>query len=226
MASSNEYRAIPSGLAEESPVIKHEEQRFIYRKFLKHSMFALILTAFFSIIFSVTISALAFRTSTDFSPTFSQETPRLGLSCGNSTAEALFQNCTFDMVGTIWTPSPCVDLGTSEEFSAWLASPERIIPWPFYADGDGQHWLSTVEELAAREHQLVYTTIDYHLGHCVWVWRRMHTSMGQRSYKWPYVWNTPLAHTVHCTNMLLNPSSMSDGNGALDTAFRVSFGSC
>ena len=95
-----------------------------------------------------------------------------------------------------------------------------------FADDAGQHRIPTALDLAYREHKVIYTTIDYHLGHCAWVWRRMHRSMGERSYKWPYVWSTPFEHTAHCTEILLDPTIMSEGKGVLDTAFKIAFGGC
>ncbi|KUJ24491.1 uncharacterized protein LY89DRAFT_558800, partial [Mollisia scopiformis] len=120
---------------------------------------------------------------------------------GNSSAEARVLGCEFDIVGSTWLPTACLDKTTSDEFEAWLSSEERNPPWPFFADDSAESWIPDREALSELSNTVVYTTFEYHLGHCAFTWRRMHRSMGNRS--WPSVWTTPFDHTIHCTNMLL-----------------------
>lgn len=122
--------------------------------------------------------------------------------CGNSTTEARALGCTYDLLSTTWWPAACQDQSTSKEFEEWLRSPQRIRPWPFFHDKEGTQPILTLEDLAESAGTDIWTTQEFHTGHCMLWWKRLHKSMEGRIAT--NIWSGEYHHTAHCTSVLLS----------------------
>lgn len=136
-----------------------------------------------------------------------------GLSCGNSSAEAMEAGCLFDIMSFTWSWPACFDQQLMDEFllhSNWT--------WWFDAEG-GMSVPSS--EVAAGHHSELYVTWEYHLVHCTYMWKKMHQAILQGRPLDSYIAN--LNHTLHCEMMLLKErKSLSERN----TIIKVKYPSC
>ncbi|CAN9191356.1 unnamed protein product [Alternaria alternata] len=62
------------------------------------------------------------------------------LSCGSNPAEARKNGCTYDVLGNIWVPTPCLDTENLAEF-------KRMAPWLAYDSANATRQL-TEEEMS------------------------------------------------------------------------------
>jgi hypothetical protein len=121
--------------------------------------------------------------------------------CGNTTAEARALGCSYDLLSATWWPAACEDQSTAREFEEWLRSPKRVRPWPFYRDKNGTQHLETLEELSEMAGKDIWTTQEFHTGHCMLWWKRLHKSMEGRIAT--NIWAGEYHHTAHCSSLLL-----------------------
>ncbi len=123
--------------------------------------------------------------------------------CGNSTAEARALGCTFDLLAFAWWPAACLEdhAELSHTFDDWISSPERQRPWPFYYDPEGTRPVATLDELSEAVGVDIWTTPEYHVGHCSLWWRLVHLSAEGRIAA--NLWAGEYHHTLHCSNMLM-----------------------
>ncbi|EED15382.1 hypothetical protein TSTA_048250 [Talaromyces stipitatus ATCC 10500] len=128
------------------------------------------------------------------------------LHCGHSVEEARALGCEFDILSYTWTPKECYDKETADEFRQWLTRPERFPrPWPFFADKNRTEWIPSEEALSKRAHMMTYAPQEEHIGHCIFMMRRLHrindgsAKMNSRFGKY--------SHTEHCTNETLDAVS-------------------
>lgn len=146
------------------------------------------------------------------------------LHCGNSTEEARALGCEFDILSYTWTPKECYDKETADEFRQWLNLPERFPrPWPFFADKNKTEWVPSEEALSERVHMMSYAPQEEHIGHCIFMMRRMHrinaggARMNSRFGKY--------SHTEHCTNVTLD-AALSRLDMRAGAHFGVTFATC
>lgn len=182
-----------------------------YQSLLLGLISALIITIFGSIIFTHTKS-----TTTASSATTSLE----DLSCGNSVAEAISLGCEFDLVSVQWTPVTCIDKTSNAEFEDWLGSSKRTRPWPFWLDENATTQLSSTYELSTHIGETIWTTAEYHIGHCGYEFRRLQRAMVGDAYWKSYMRND--SHTLHCLHTMLGPVNFHN----VDTHFKVRLGKC
>ncbi|KAJ8130361.1 hypothetical protein O1611_g3269 [Lasiodiplodia mahajangana] len=121
--------------------------------------------------------------------------------CGHTPAEARALGCSYDLLSATWWPAACEDQSTAKEFEEWLRSPKRLRPWPFYLDQNGTQHLETLEELSEMAGKDIWTTQEFHTGHCMLWWKRLHKSMEGRIAT--NIWAGEYHHTAHCSNTLL-----------------------
>ncbi|KAI1172135.1 hypothetical protein F4777DRAFT_582258 [Nemania sp. FL0916] len=121
--------------------------------------------------------------------------------CGSTPAEARALGCSYDILSTTWWPAACEDQVTSREFEEWLRSPKRVRPWPFYRDQNGTQHLETLEAVSEMAGQDIWTTQEFHAGHCMLWWKRLHKSMEVRIAT--NIWAGKYDHTAHCSKLLL-----------------------
>ncbi|KAI1194547.1 hypothetical protein F5X97DRAFT_327398 [Nemania serpens] len=121
--------------------------------------------------------------------------------CGSTPAEARHLGCSYDLLSATWWPEACEDKSTAKEFEDWLRSPKRVRPWPFYRDKNGTQQLETLEELSEMAGNDIWTTQEFHTGHCMLWWKRLHKSMEGRIAT--NIWAGQYDHTAHCSSLLL-----------------------
>jgi hypothetical protein len=142
------------------------------------------------------------------------------LHCGQSVQEALALGCEFDMVSVAWTPKPCIDDISAAEFEKWLGSEERTHPWPFWTDKKAQTQLRGKDAISHYLEGGVWTTGEYHIGHCAFEFRRLQRSVSGDAMVKDYMRNE--GHTRHCLDQMLTEHDFNN----VDTYFNVSFGVC
>lgn len=123
--------------------------------------------------------------------------------CGNSPEDAKERGCKYSIVLHSWLPQAC--LTEADEEDAMDMYKDRH--W-FYRTSDGRNL--TVEELGAGDYGYFDTTFDWHVTHCMFVWKRLHRilldpTQGLDSYTANY------HHTSHCVKMIGgHPEGMKD----------------
>ncbi|PYH93996.1 hypothetical protein BO71DRAFT_399246 [Aspergillus ellipticus CBS 707.79] len=143
--------------------------------------------------------------------------------CGTSAAEALARGCQFDAMSFSWLPPACFDAPLMQDFL-------RQRDWQWFLDPAGQQAVPSARALTG-EYDKLYVTREYHLLHCLYMWRKMHRAVlfGEgRGAVDGYIAN--IAHTEHCGRMLLHqpPHAIdsSDGLQVVDTYIFVKFVLC
>lgn len=90
--------------------------------------------------------------------------------CGNSSAEALANDCVFDELLLSWVPSQCPRRQETKfmDYMNWT--------WPMYADLEGEQPLDR-HQLSRWDHKEYYTTQREHSGHCMFIMLRFFDSV-------------------------------------------------
>lgn len=117
------------------------------------------------------------------------------ISCGQSPEEARASGCKYDVMMQLWVPVECYDEALSERF---LAEGN----WPWFADIRAQHEIS-LEVMRLGEHQVAFSTDQYHRYHCIFTWEVMVRAMRARGYIVEEMMSYD--HVVHCRHMTLPP---------------------
>lgn len=118
--------------------------------------------------------------------------------CGNSSAEALSRDCRFDMVSFSWLPPACLtaeDVADEAEFMA-------VQPWRWFVETEDIHRKEIFEaEVRKGEFNVIFTSWEWHVTHCVFLWKKMHRALLSGGEVDTYMRN--YGHTTHCGDMLL-----------------------
>lgn len=77
-------------------------------------------------------------------------------------------------------------------------NPEK--PWKWYLDPGGRHELSR-QDVQDGTHDFLFVSWEYHLVHCVYMWRKLHRAIEVGGIVDSYVGN--YNHTMHCSKKLL-----------------------
>jgi hypothetical protein len=124
-------------------------------------------------------------------------------NCGSSVAEALSLGCKFVPMASAWLPPACIDEELSSEFDK--AGPGPSNSWRYYADVTNNTSLLTLSEVALLANTpkvLYYTTVEWHIVHCAYYWKKLHRS------RWTGVLIEPRydteKHMDHCLKMFLD----------------------
>jgi len=122
---------------------------------------------------------------------------RPSCSCGATVAEAKSLGCKFDTVEAAWLPPACRDDENSAEFDR--AGPGTDGSWTYYTDRNktGTYNISELGDLARVGE--FYTTLEWHIAHCVYVWRKQARAekLGitlEKRYEGDH-------HIIHCHNV-------------------------
>jgi hypothetical protein len=164
-------------------------RRLQYRRtILSHSITFLI---------TITFTALAGFILRPFPP----HGPRMKtLHCGSTPVEARELGCTYDVLGNIWVPTPCLDSENLEDF-------KRMAPWLAYSSANATRQL-TMEEMS--EYIIpdgYWTPVREHMIHCSLMWRRLHKGF-QQDKKLLDKHVLQFGHTVHCSQTLMDHLNM------------------
>jgi len=114
--------------------------------------------------------------------------------CGNSPPDAEARGCRFDIVLHSWLPADCIT--PEDDADAELMYAGRDWEWHL-----GNGTAVTLDSVRTGQFSFVHTSFDWHVTHCMYVWKRMHRAMmdsGRRidSYTINY------HHTTHCAEMI------------------------
>jgi len=153
-------------------------------------------------------------------------TPSSSSLCGNTTSQARSRGCEFDLLSYSWLPPQCLDRETSAEFRTWILSPDRSLgSWPFFTNDAFTSQVPNEDALSERILPLMtYTTWEEHLGHCVFLARRIYRSMNGSFGMDPHFGN--YGHTVHCTDEVLKGIKEDQEGNPKISWFGVYFGTC
>ena len=100
-------------------------------------------------------------------------------SCGGTTvAEAKRQGCKFTPLAIAWLPPHCIDEDLANEFDRAGPKPQG---WEYWRDLNATIPMTVKEvgELADYEGEdaVFYTTVEWHITHCMWTWRKHYRSL-------------------------------------------------
>lgn len=117
--------------------------------------------------------------------------------CGNSVADAQAQGCKFDIVLHAWLPPACI---TAEDD----ADAEEIYAMEDWQWGTTSHLNESavsIDQIRTGTYEFLWTSTEWHLAHCTFVWRRLHRAILDGRMIDSYTSN--YHHTKHCQHMLL-----------------------
>lgn len=114
--------------------------------------------------------------------------------CGNSPEDALARGCRYSIVLHSWLPKNCLEDEDAED--ELLMHKGR--DWPYTLDSGTN---LTMDQLRKGDYHHFTTTFDWHVTHCMYVWKRLHRIMmnGTRGLD-SYTAN--FHHTNHCVKMI------------------------
>lgn len=120
--------------------------------------------------------------------------------CGNTATEAKALDCRFDMVLHAWLPRDCVSGDDVEDEVLMYADRD----WHWGLDNKTETSLETVR---GGELAYVWTSFDWHVAHCAYVWKRLHRAMLAGDGKVDS-YTTSYSHTKHCVEMVAGRDEM------------------
>ena len=144
--------------------------------------------------------------------------------CGNSPDTARAMGCHFDIMSFSWLPAACYDTELSYNFT--YAYPNVTTPtrWQWYEDEYGGKPVP-LADVETGNYKKLYVTWEYHVVHCVFMWKKLHRAVNSGGRVDSYVGN--LAHTEHCARILLDQDEdMGGGSDIVNTAIRMKFPTC
>jgi hypothetical protein len=114
--------------------------------------------------------------------------------CGSSPEDAHARGCRYSIVLHAWLPKDCL---TDEDVEDEKLMYENRV-WPYQLD-DGKNL--TMDELHRGDYHHFTTHFDWHVTHCMYIWKRVHRAMLDADRKIDsYAGN--IHHTSHCVKMI------------------------
>ncbi len=118
-----------------------------------------------------------------------------GTQCGDSWEDAVRMGCHYDVMASRWYSEECFDQSVLD---GMLSEPQVNYTW----FSDKRHTQQVSTELAySGKFDALYPLYDYHIAHCLYLWRRLHYAV---------IHNRPIdddlfayEHTIHFTRMIL-----------------------
>ncbi|TQW00914.1 hypothetical protein V2A60_001948 [Cordyceps javanica] len=124
--------------------------------------------------------------------------------CGNSPEDARARGCRYSIVLHSWLPASC--LTEADEADARDMYKDRR-HWS-YTTSSGRNL--TVEELGAGDYGFFDTSFDWHVSHCMFVWKRLHRILLDPTLELD-TYTANYHHTSHCVKMIGgHPEGMKD----------------
>lgn len=127
--------------------------------------------------------------------------------CGSSAQEAKARACVFDLVSQSWLPKDCLSKEDFEDTDLMYANKT----WHWGLDNLRE---VSLDEVRRGEFSRVWTSMDWHLTHCSFIWKRLHRALldpGRKvdSYTADY------HHTSDCAHMIaeLSPTQPVNSTG-------------
>ncbi|KAJ6440224.1 PAP2 superfamily protein [Purpureocillium lavendulum] len=123
--------------------------------------------------------------------------------CGNSPEDAKERGCTYSIVLHSWLPKSCLTDADVEDAKDMYHGRQ----WP-YETAAGRNL--TMQELAAGDYGHFTTTFDWHVTHCMYVWKRLHRILMDPTQELDS-YTANYHHTSHCVKMIGgHPDGMKD----------------
>lgn len=131
--------------------------------------------------------------------------PKLIYDCGSDISSAKAADCAFDMLSHTWVPKPCYDSETDTEFREWIFNPNRTggsFPYFLSSKLTVDKHIDGIDALSAIPGDTwIWSHGEEHVGHCIFVVRRIH-----RALEGKFRWSDDVAnfdHTSHCAHEML-----------------------
>lgn len=122
--------------------------------------------------------------------------------CGDTAAEARARGCHFEILNWSWLPNECHDHELEESFT-------QIKDWEFWQNQNKTGRIS-VEEARQGEYDMVWVEWDYHVQHCVNMWRKLHRALAGSGFSAVDSVSAQWFHTDHCASAVVDRRSPSD----------------
>lgn len=131
--------------------------------------------------------------------------PKVIYDCGYDITSAKAADCAFDMLSHTWVPKPCYDSETDAEFREWIFKPNRTggaFPYFLSSRLTANTHIDGIDALSAIPGDTwIWSHGEEHVGHCIFVTRRIH-----RALEGKFKWSDDVAnfdHTSHCAHEVL-----------------------
>jgi hypothetical protein len=123
--------------------------------------------------------------------------------CGNSPEDAKARGCQYSIVLHSWLPKSCLTEADADDANDMY----KDRSW-YYKTLSGHNL--TIEELGAGDYDHFMTTFDWHVTHCMYVWKRLHRIMLDPTQELDS-YTANYHHTSHCVDMIGgHPEGMKD----------------
>ena len=124
-----------------------------------------------------------------------------------------------------WLPPACYDTELSYNFTYTYPNATTPTRWQWYEDKDGGKPVP-LADVETGNYKRLYVTGEYHVVHCVFMWKKLHRAIVRGGKVDSYVGN--LAHTEHCARILLDQEEEMGGGGSaiVNTAITMKFPTC
>lgn len=123
--------------------------------------------------------------------------------CGSTTEEAIALDCRFSIVLHAWLPENCLTDADVEDEELMYEGRD----WPYELDNGTS---LTKDELRSGDFHHFTTTFDWHVTHCMYVWKRVHRVMLDADQMLDS-YTANFHHTNHCVKMIGgDPGGMKD----------------
>ncbi|KAM0542054.1 hypothetical protein ACHAPJ_012980 [Fusarium lateritium] len=128
--------------------------------------------------------------------------------CGNSPEDAKERDCRYSVVLHAWLPQSCLTESDAEDAEDLYKDRN----W-HYTAASGHNL--TMEELGAGDYVYFVTAFDWHVTHCMYVWKRLHRIMLDPTQELDS-YTANYHHTNHCVKMI-----GGDAGGMKDSGTKV-----
>ncbi|KAF5019110.1 hypothetical protein F66182_8879 [Fusarium sp. NRRL 66182] len=135
--------------------------------------------------------------------------------CGNSPEDARARDCRYSIVLHAWLPQSCLTEADAQDAETMYKERNWI-----YTAASGQNL--TMHELATGDFGHFVTAFDWHVTHCMYVWKRLHRTVLDPNKELDS-YTASYHHTSHCVKMI---AGRSDGMVDLGTKVFVKYPKC
>ncbi|KAF4236029.1 hypothetical protein CNMCM8980_004999 [Aspergillus fumigatiaffinis] len=94
--------------------------------------------------------------------------------CGTSAAQAKAAGCHFDLMSFSWLPSACYNEDLTNDFLNYT-------DWKWSLDIEGRQ-LVPKEYVQQGDFEYLFTSYEYHVVHCVFMWKKTHQAILDGSF--------------------------------------------
>lgn len=121
--------------------------------------------------------------------------------CGNTSEQALMNDCVLDFIAGAWVPHQCYDAELEQEFL-------NLKDWHWYASEGGKDELSIESIRKAGGPDPIYVSTECHWIHCLYTWKKLHRAKEMRKPIDTHI--GAYKHTLHCADGLARYDNKND----------------